>query len=84
MKKLARQQATEARITLKSLEIQMGSGIQKSLKRLTESALWTHVVPVRNVTTAMVALSRDNVIFGVRTVGQDGYRGVVIVLGVQL
>jgi len=35
---------------------------------------WTHAVPVGNVTSATLKLSKDNVQFGVRAVDRDGYR----------
>ena len=36
--------------------------------RPTDQPFWTHVIAVRNVTTAEVVLSKDNVEFGVRSV----------------
>jgi hypothetical protein len=42
--------------------------------RATDDPLWTHVVPVGNVNTAVVLLSKDNAIFGVRAVGTNGLR----------
>jgi hypothetical protein len=38
---------------------------------------WTRVIPVGNVTTAMVDLSKDNVFFGVRAVDRNGHRSPV-------
>ncbi|MFL6163475.1 MAG: M20/M25/M40 family metallo-hydrolase [Jatrophihabitantaceae bacterium] len=38
---------------------------------------WTRVIPVGNVTTATVDLSKDNVFFGVRAVDRDGHRSPV-------
>jgi hypothetical protein len=35
---------------------------------------WTHVIPVGKVATATVDISKDNVQFGVRAVGQGGHR----------
>ena len=43
--------------------------------RPTTSPVWTHAINVGNVNTALVPLSKDNVIFGVRAVGKNGYRG---------
>ena len=34
---------------------------------------WTHRIPVGNVTTATINLSKDNVFFGVRAVDRDGH-----------
>jgi hypothetical protein len=45
--------------------------------RETTEAEWSHVIPVDNVTTARVPLSKDNVFFGVRAVGQQGHRSPV-------
>ena len=42
--------------------------------RPTDAPLWTHAVPVGMVTTVTVKLSKDNVNFGVRAVGRNGYR----------
>ncbi|KAK8223101.1 putative zinc metalloprotease [Phyllosticta capitalensis] len=44
------------------------------LWRPTNAPLWTRVVDVGNVNTATVPLSKDNVIFGVRSVGKNGYK----------
>jgi Zn-dependent M28 family amino/carboxypeptidase len=38
---------------------------------------WTHVIPVGDVTTATIDLSKDNVQFGVRAVDTDGHRSPV-------
>ncbi|KAK8159487.1 putative zinc metalloprotease [Phyllosticta citrichinensis] len=42
--------------------------------RPTNAPLWTRVVEVGNVNSATVPLSKDNVIFGVRSVGRNGYK----------
>jgi hypothetical protein len=42
--------------------------------RPTDASLWTHSLYVGNVTTFTVPLTKDNVIFGVRSVGQNEYR----------
>ncbi|KAK5201120.1 hypothetical protein LTR16_003751 [Cryomyces antarcticus] len=47
--------------------------------RPTTAPLWTHVVPVGNVNTAKVPLSKDNVIFGVRSVGSNGYKSPAVI-----
>jgi hypothetical protein len=41
------------------------------------SPVWTRVIPVGNVTTATVDLSKDNVFFGVRAVDHQGHRSPV-------
>ena len=38
---------------------------------------WTHVIPVGDVTTATIDLSKDNVFFGVRAVDSAGLRSPV-------
>jgi len=43
------------------------------LWRPTDAPFWTHVIPVGRVNTAIVNLSKDNVNFGVRAVGKNGY-----------
>ncbi|KAL8900309.1 MAG: hypothetical protein Q9192_001132 [Flavoplaca navasiana] len=43
------------------------------LWRPTDAPFWTHVVPLGNVNTATINLSKDNVIFGIRSVGKNGY-----------
>ena len=42
--------------------------------RETTAADWTHVIPVGDVTTATIDLSKDNVLFGVRAVDSAGHR----------
>jgi hypothetical protein len=45
--------------------------------RETTSPEWTHVIPVGDVTTATIDMSKDNVFFGVRAVGKAGHRSPV-------
>lgn len=45
--------------------------------RETTEADWSHVVEVGDVTTATIALSKDNVFFGLRAVDRDGHRSPV-------
>ncbi|KAI4140673.1 MAG: hypothetical protein L6R39_005692 [Caloplaca ligustica] len=45
----------------------------EALWRPTDAPFWTHVVPLGNVNTATINLSKDNVIFGIRAVGKNGY-----------
>ncbi|MFI5937029.1 M20/M25/M40 family metallo-hydrolase [Actinoplanes sp. NPDC051494] len=45
--------------------------------RETTAPDWQHVLPVGNVTTATVDLSKDNVFFGVRAIDHDGHRSPV-------
>lgn len=42
--------------------------------RPTISPYWTHAIPVGLVQEATVELSKDNVVFGVRSVGSNGYK----------
>jgi hypothetical protein len=42
--------------------------------RATDEPFWSHVIPVGHTNTATVLLSKDNVIFGVRSVGKNGFR----------
>ena len=42
--------------------------------RPTTSPHWTHAIPVGLVQSATVDVSKDNVVFGVRAVGTNGYR----------
>ncbi|KAI0716383.1 Zn-dependent exopeptidase [Earliella scabrosa] len=44
------------------------------LWRPTDAPFWTHVIPVGLVSKVTVDLSKDNVAFGVRAVGKNGYR----------
>ena len=44
------------------------------LWRPTDAPFWTHMIPVGNVNTATVKLSKDNVNFGIRAVGKNGYK----------
>lgn len=45
--------------------------------RETTASEWQRVLPVGDVTEATVDLSKDNVFFGVRAVGRNGYRSPV-------
>jgi len=42
--------------------------------RPTDAPFWTHVIPVGNLNSYTVDLSKDNVNFGIRAVGTNGYR----------
>ena len=46
--------------------------------RPTEEAFWTHLVSVGDVTTATLGVSKDNVEFGVRSVGANGFRSPAV------
>ncbi len=46
--------------------------------RPTTSPAWTHVVPVGAVTRATLALSKDNVVLGVRAVDRSGHRSPAV------
>lgn len=47
--------------------------------RPTDAPVWTNVVDVGLVNNVTLALSKDNVIFGVRAVGDGGYRSMAVV-----
>lgn len=46
--------------------------------RPTDESVWTHYVEVGDVNTATVKASKDNVIFGVRSVGANGFRSPAV------
>jgi len=46
--------------------------------RATDAPLWTNVLDVGNVNTVTLPLSKDNVIFGVRAVGRNGFRSPAV------
>ena len=46
--------------------------------RPTTAPQWTHYVPVGNVLTATVDQSKDNVIFGIRSLGEGNYRSPAV------
>ncbi|EMD93710.1 hypothetical protein COCC4DRAFT_85267 [Bipolaris maydis ATCC 48331] len=46
--------------------------------RPTTASLWTHTVDVGKVGFVVLPLSKDNVIFGVRTVGTNGYKSQAV------
>ena len=46
--------------------------------RPTINPFWTHVIDVGDVATTSVDLSKDNVVFGVRSVGANGYRSPAV------
>ncbi|KAK7452723.1 hypothetical protein VKT23_012124 [Stygiomarasmius scandens] len=46
--------------------------------RPTEMPFWTRVIDVGKVSTATVLLSKDNVQFGVRAVGKDGFKSPAV------
>ncbi|KAL9124566.1 MAG: hypothetical protein Q9217_006114 [Psora testacea] len=46
--------------------------------RPTEAPFWTHQIPVGMVDTVTVNLSKDNVIFGIRAVGKNGYKSPAV------
>ncbi len=47
--------------------------------RATSSPIWEHAQNVGNVTTTTLKLSKDNVIFAVRTVDREGHRSLPVV-----
>ncbi len=46
--------------------------------RPTINPFWTHVIDVGNVVETTIDLSKDNVVFGVRSVGANGYRSPAV------
>ncbi len=46
--------------------------------RPTINPFWTHVIDAGNVATTTVDLSKDNVVFGIRSVGTNGYRSPAV------
>lgn len=46
--------------------------------RPTNAPFWTHYVPIGNVLTYTVNLSKDNVVFGIRSAGVGGYRSPAV------
>ncbi|KAJ9614094.1 hypothetical protein H2200_002230 [Cladophialophora chaetospira] len=46
--------------------------------RPTDAPFWTHFLPVGNVLTVTVKLSKDNVIFGIRSIGANGYKSPAV------
>ncbi len=60
-------------------EASPGASAYEVLWRSTSSPEWEHGQAVGNVTHATLPLSKDNVIFGVRAVDQQGHRSLVVV-----
>ncbi|EPE29567.1 Zn-dependent exopeptidase [Glarea lozoyensis ATCC 20868] len=46
--------------------------------RPTDEPFWTHYIEVGDVTGARVPISKDNVVFGVRSVAKNGYRSPAV------
>lgn len=55
-----------------------GVGGYEVVFRPTDAPFWTHVIDVGLVNEVTVDLSKDNVIFGIRSRSIDGYRGVAV------
>ena len=60
-------------------EASPGASAYEVLWRGTSSPEWEHAQAVGNVTHATLPLSKDNVIFGVRALDQQGHRSLVVV-----
>jgi hypothetical protein len=56
-----------------------GAAAYEIVWRATSAPDWEHVQSVGSVTTATVKLSKDNVIFAVRTVDNEGHRSLPVV-----
>ncbi len=59
-----------------SWEPAQGASGYEIIWRATSAPDWEHAQPVGNVTRATVKLSKDNVIFAVRAVGNEGHRSL--------
>ena len=60
-------------------EASPGASSYDVLWRGTSSPEWEHAQAIGNVTHATLPISKDNVIFGVRAVDQQGHRSLVVV-----
>ncbi len=60
-------------------EASPGASAYEVLWRGTASPEWEHAQAVGNVTHATLPVSKDNVIFGVRAVDQQGHRSLAVV-----
>ncbi|KAG6917989.1 hypothetical protein DXG01_016999 [Tephrocybe rancida] len=60
--------------TLKWTQDPAADGGYEIVWRASEEVGWSHVVPVGNVGSATLRLSKDNVDFGVRAVGKNGFK----------
>jgi hypothetical protein len=60
-------------------EASPGASSYEILWRGTSSPEWEHAQAIGNVTHATLPISKDNVIFGVRAVDQQGHRSLVVV-----
>jgi hypothetical protein len=77
---LVRNVTLDAQILDNDLRMQWAKSESKDLKsyevvwRPTTAPLWTHMLDVGMNTSVRLPLSKDNVIFGVRAVGTNGYK----------
>ncbi len=55
-----------------------GASSYEVVWRATDSPVWQHAKNVGDVTTATIPISRDDAVIGVRAVGSDGLKSVVI------
>ena len=55
-----------------------GAASYEIVWRAADSPRWQHAKNVGDVTTATIPVSRDDAVFGVRSVGPDGLRSVVV------
>ncbi|GLB42591.1 putative peptidase M28 family protein [Lyophyllum shimeji] len=60
--------------TLKWVADSAADGGYEILWRATDEPFWSHVIPVGQVNMATVQLIKDNVEFGVRAVGKNGFK----------
>lgn len=61
--------------SLKWVKVPGAAGYEIVL-RPTSERFWTHVLEVGDVSAVTVGVSKDNVEFGVRSVGANGYRSL--------
>jgi hypothetical protein len=62
-----------------SWEASQGTSSYEILWRSTSAPDWEHAQSVGNVTRATMKLSKDNVIFAVRAVDNEGHRSLAVV-----
>lgn len=63
--------------TLKWVKVKDAKGYEV-VWRPTDESVWTQYAEVGNVETATIKASKDNVIFGVRSVGSNGFRSPAV------
>jgi hypothetical protein len=59
-------------------EPSVGAGSYEVIWRATSSPVWEHAQNIGNATTISLKLSKDNVIFAVRSVDREGHRSLPV------